>query len=110
LSRDTITASFGLAVTEGKPFNHELQINTLKGNTKWVPLGKLHLLKVFVQVCALDLLRHYYCQRITYRTYARKENCKVYLQATNAGSWQWNIQTEETIHMKMGKHFRIPTV
>jgi len=99
LSRDTITASFGLAVTEGKPYNVELQINTLKGNTKWVrAIGQ----PTFTKGICTSIYGTF--QDITVSKEAlialteEKEKLQSVLQATNAGSWQWNIQTGKTVH------------
>jgi PAS domain S-box-containing protein len=96
-SRELITKSFELAVSEGLPYDHELQIVTLKGNSRWV--------RSIAQVTFSDGV----CTRVygTFQDITQFKNSNIELlqekekllsviEGTNAGTWEWNIQTGET--------------
>lgn len=100
--RDLITASFGLTVSKGIPYDHELQIKTLNGNTRWVrSIGQA--------VFSEDVCTRIYgtFQDITLFKEANlqltqeKEKLLSVLEGTNAGTWEWNIQTGETSYNEL---------
>ena len=96
-SRDLITKSFGRAAAEGIPFDHELQIVTLKGNIRWVrSIGQA----VFSDGTCTRVYGTF--QDITQvknsniALIQEKEKLLSVIEGTNAGTWEWNIQTGET--------------
>lgn len=101
-SRDLITLSFHSITTKGTPFDHELQITTLQGNDRWVQsIGQAE----FKDGACVRIYGTF--QDITAKKESRlaliqeKEKLQSIIQATNAGTWEWNIQTGETQHSEL---------
>ncbi|MDG2432161.1 PAS domain S-box protein [Flavobacterium sp.] len=98
-SRNAIEKSFNECASSGTPFNLELQIVTLKGNIKWVrSIGQ----GVFHQgVCKRIYGTFQDISKVKEATIAleqEKEKLQSIIQSTNSGTWQWNVQTDETQH------------
>ncbi|NRS88161.1 PAS domain S-box-containing protein [Flavobacterium sp. 7E] len=101
-NRDLIEKSFKEAVAKGTPFNHELQIITLKGNTKWVrSIGQAAFsdgvcTRVYGTFQDITVVKEAHIALTT-----EKEKLISVLKGTNTGTWEWNIQTEETHHSEI---------
>ncbi len=93
-TRDQIIASVGLAINEGKHFDHRLQIVTAQNNNRWVRAigqtefhnGKcIRVYGTFQDITAeikikLDLIQE-------------KEKLVSVLEGMNVGTWEWNVQS-----------------
>ncbi|MBE0391363.1 PAS domain S-box protein [Flavobacterium sp. PL002] len=101
-NRDLIEKSFKEAVAKGTPFNHELQIITLKGNTKWVrSIGQAAFsdgvcTRVYGTFQDITVVKEAHIALTT-----EKEKLISVLKGTNTGTWERNIQTEETHHSEI---------
>jgi len=97
ISRDTITKVYNNAVEKGEPYDVELQIVTANNETKWI------------RAIGLTEMKDRKCVRV-YGTFQdidkrklqelkiKEESLKMenLLKGTNAGTWEWNVQTGET--------------
>jgi PAS domain S-box-containing protein len=98
-NQDRIVAAFTLCAAEGHAYDLELQIITFNNNHKWIRA-------VGQATFANGSCRRVYgtFQDITISKEANialtqeKEKLQSLLQSTNSGSWEWNIQTGETVH------------
>jgi PAS domain S-box-containing protein len=97
--RDSISHHFNLCATEGKPYQLELQITTLQGNVKWVKaIGQAVFSKgkcKSVYGTFQDITK---VKAANIALEQEKEKLQSIIQSTNSGTWQWNIQTDETQH------------
>jgi PAS domain S-box-containing protein len=97
--RDSISYHFTLCATEGKPYELELQITTLQGNVKWVKaIGQATFYKgKYKRVYGTfqDITK---VKNANIALHQEKEKLQSIIQSTNSGTWEWNIQTDETKH------------
>jgi PAS domain S-box-containing protein len=97
--KESIIHHFNLCVEEGKTYDLELEITTQKGDVKWI------------RTIGQAIFHEGICKRI-YGTFQditkfkeatialeqEKEKLDSIIESTNSGTWQWNIQTDETQH------------
>lgn len=98
-NRDSITHHFNLCATEGKSYDLELQITTFQGNKKWVrAIGQAVFSKgkcIRIYGTFQDITK---VKAANLALEQEKEKLQSIIQSTNSGTWQWNIQTDETQH------------
>jgi PAS domain S-box-containing protein len=98
-SRNSIEQAFGQCVTTGTPFNLELQIVTLKNNIKWVrSIGQAVFSKGVCKRVYGTFQDITVVKEASLALEQEKEKLQSIIQSTNSGTWQWNIQTDETEH------------
>jgi PAS domain S-box-containing protein len=95
-NREQIIASVGLAINEGIPYDHKLQIATAQNNIRWVRAigqtefseGKcIRIYGTFQDITAEKVAKLALMQE--------KEKLQSVLEGTNTGTWEWNVQTGE---------------
>ena len=95
--REQIMASVGLAINEGIPFDHKLQIVTSKNSTKWIrSIGQTEfsngkctrIYGTFQDITTEKIAKFALMQE--------KEKLQSVLEGTNAGTWEWNVQSGAT--------------
>ncbi|MCB0276867.1 MAG: PAS domain S-box protein [Calditrichaeota bacterium] len=98
-SRDAVVANFEEALISGQPYELEVQIVTAKGKERWVRLlcvpeqnkaGEVHRLYGTFQ----DINKRKTAELDLYAQRARLDHI---ISGTNVGTWEWNVQTGETI-------------
>ena len=101
-SKKIIESSFTLAVLKGKNFNHELQIVTAKGNIKWVrSIGNTTFVDGICRKISGTFQDITKSKENTIALTIEKEKLYSVLKSSNIGTWEWNIQTNETYHSEM---------
>ena len=97
--KERIAYHFNLCATLGTTYNLELQITTPKGNVKWVrSIGQADFSS---GVCKRVYGTFQDITKVKEASLAleqEKEKLQSIIQSTNSGTWQWNIQTDETEH------------
>jgi PAS domain S-box-containing protein len=95
-SKEQIIASVELAIKEGKHFDHRLQIVTAENNNRWVrSIGQTEFSEgkcIRVYGTFQDITAE---KKIKLDLIQEKEKLQSVLEGTNAGTWEWNIQTGE---------------
>lgn len=93
-SSEQIIASVEVAINEGAPFDHKLQIVTAKNNIRWIrSIGQTE----FYNGKCIRIYGTF--QDITTEKNAKialiqeKEKLQSVLEGTNAGTWEWNVQS-----------------
>ena len=98
-AKDSIIRHFNSCVTEGTSYDLELQITTFKGNLKWVrAIGQAILSKgICTKVYGTfqDITK---VKEANLSLQQQKEKLQSIIISTNSGTWEWNIQTDETQH------------
>ncbi|MDO7173270.1 PAS domain S-box protein [Mariniflexile sp. AS56] len=100
-SRDLITGIVGKAMAEGGSYDLKLQIVTAKGNVKWVrsiidtEMVDGSCIRLFGTFQDID-------EQETHRIAIsrEKEKSQNIIEGTNVGTWEWNVQTGETVYNK----------
>lgn len=101
-SRIVIEKSFALAVSEGRNFDHELQIVTGKGNSKWVrSIGRPTFVNGICTRVSGTFQDITVFKESNIALTIEKEKLLSVLKGSNIGTWEWNIQTNETHHSEM---------
>lgn len=95
-SREQIIASVGEAISDGKHFDHRLQIVTAENNNRWVrSIGQVEFSEskcIRVYGTVQDITAE---KKIKLALIQEKEKLQSLLEGTNVGTWEWNIQTGE---------------
>ncbi|MBB1193976.1 hypothetical protein DNC80_09905 [Flavobacterium sp. SOK18b] len=97
-NRDIINIAISNAIKNNEPFDYRLQIITAKGNHRWIrTIGQT----VFIEGRCTKVYGTF--QDITIEKNAKielikeKEKLQSVLEATNLGTWEWNVQTDEAL-------------
>ena len=98
-SRNTIDKAFTACITTGQAFNLELQIVTLTGNIKWVrSIGQAIFSKGVCKRVYGTFQDITEVKEANIALLQEKEKLQSIIQSTKSGTWEWNIQTDETQH------------
>ena len=101
-SRNRIISAIENAISLGKSYDLELQIKTKNNSLKWVrSIGKANFTNgicssIYGTFQDITLEREN-----TTALSIEKEKLKSVIQSTNSGTWQWNVQTDETEHNEL---------
>ena len=102
VSRDKISAAIETAISTGQPFDLELQIITLKDNIRWVRVIGQVVFKNGIYKRLYGTFQNITLAKENHTALIQeKEKLQSVIQATNSGTWQWNIQTGETQHNEL---------
>ncbi len=97
-SRELITKLVAESIQTGKSYEAELELVTAKGNIKWV---KTIGITEFVNgkcVRLYGLFQDIHESKCTHELIAsEKEKLNNVIEGTNVGTWEWNVQTGETV-------------
>ncbi|MBB6001857.1 PAS domain S-box protein [Arcicella rosea] len=97
-SREKITELVNLAITEGKGYDLDSKIITAKGNIKWV---RAICQSEFYEGNCIRIygtFQDIHAQKIAQDELLKeKQKLQSVIEGTNAGIWEWNVQTGETI-------------
>jgi PAS domain S-box-containing protein len=98
-SRNDIEKAFTSCVTTGEAYSLELQIITLEGNIKWVKsIGQAVFSKGVCKRVYGTFQDITEVKEASIALEQEKEKLQSIIKSTNSGTWQWNIQTDETQH------------
>lgn len=97
--KEKINECFNLCSTQGTPYDLELQIRTMQGHIKWVrTIGQAIFSKgICTKVYGTfqDITKF---KDANLSLQQEKEKLQSIIRSTNSGTWEWNIQTDETQH------------
>lgn len=101
-SRNRIISAIENAISLGKSYDLELQIKTKKNNLKWVrSIGKANFTNGICSSIYGTFQDITIEKENTTALNLEKEKLKSVIQSTNSGTWQWNVQTDETEHNEL---------
>lgn len=96
-SREQITKAVELAISTGKHYDVDLKIVTAKGNLKWVrAIGQAEF---YEEKCVriYGTFQDIHAQKLAQEELIKeKQKLQSVIKGTNAGTWEWNVQTGET--------------
>lgn len=96
-SREQITKVVELAIATGKHYDVDLKIVTAKGNIKWVRAigqAEFHEEKC---IRVYGTFQDIHVQKLAQEELIKeKQKLQSVIKGTNAGTWEWNVQTGET--------------
>ncbi|MEA5402010.1 PAS domain S-box protein [Arcicella sp. DC2W] len=96
-SREQITKAVELAIATGKHYDVDLKIVTAKGNIKWVRAigqAEFHEEKC---IRIYGTFQDIHVQKLAQEELIKeKQKLQSVIKGTNAGTWEWNVQTGET--------------
>ena len=97
-SRNKIVKAVNKAIESGDPFDLKLEIVTAKGNDKWVrSIGMAEFVEgkcVRLYGTFQDVDKEV---RIQEALLKEKEKTQNVIEGTHAGTWEWNVQTGQTV-------------
>lgn len=100
-SREQITKAVELVISTGQHYDIDLKIVTAKGNIKWVrAIGQAEFHEgtcIRVYGTFQDIHKHKLAQEDLIK---EKQKLQSVIEGTNAGTWEWNVQTGETLFNK----------